>query len=313
MKRLVLLALVLALASPAYASSSSVLLVGNNTGGVVNGAQVLGATTGNSPVVSSQGSDANIGLIFTTQGSGALNLETAGAGNVILAPGSGKVVIPAFTASGIVFNDASGDLSSGTALPNGTTATTQSSGDNSTKVATTAYVDNATGASGGMVLLATVDASNQASVSFGSSYITSTYNVYKILIDSLMPVTNGVTFELQVSTDGGSTWKSSNYYWQLYASTFSSSASYIDLGGGQLLTNTANQVGQYEITFSNPSASNITAFFVNGALWNSSGTFNTIPLTGAYQTAGAINAVRFVFSSGNISTGNFHLYGLSGT
>src|SRR5580698_8157172 len=101
MKRLALLAIVLAVASPAYASSSSVLLVGNNTGGVVNGAEVLGATTGNTPVISSQGSDTNVGLIFTTQGTGSLNLETAGTGNVILAPGSGSVVIPAFTASGI--------------------------------------------------------------------------------------------------------------------------------------------------------------------------------------------------------------------
>jgi hypothetical protein len=149
MKRLAFLIIALALASPAYASSSSVLFVGNNTGGVVNGAEVLGATTGNTPVISSQGSDTNIGLIFTTQGTGALSLETAGAGNVILAPGSGSVVIPAFTTSGIVFNNASGDLSSGTALPNGITATTQSPGDDSTKVATTAYVDSAiTGGSG---------------------------------------------------------------------------------------------------------------------------------------------------------------------
>ena len=63
MKRLAFLVIVLALASPAYASSSSVLFVGNNTGGVVNGAQVLGATTGNTPVISSQGSDTNVGLI----------------------------------------------------------------------------------------------------------------------------------------------------------------------------------------------------------------------------------------------------------
>src|ERR1700733_1315011 len=149
MKKLLLTFALLLTALPVYASSPSVLLVGSNNS-VADGVQVLGATTGNTPLIGAQGSDINVGLIFTTQGTGALNLETAGSGNVILAPGSGNVTIPAFTASGIVFNNASGDLLSGTVLPNGTTATTQSSGDNSTKLATTAYVDSAVGSGSGI-------------------------------------------------------------------------------------------------------------------------------------------------------------------
>ena len=47
------------------------------------------------------------------------------------------------TANGIVQTSSTGLFSTSTALPNGTTATTQSTGDNSTKVATTAYVDTA--------------------------------------------------------------------------------------------------------------------------------------------------------------------------
>src|SRR5262249_44527836 len=105
---------------------------------------------GNAPLISPLGSDTNIGLTVTTVGTGGLNLQTIGAGNVILAPGSGNVVIPAFITSGIVLNNSSGILSTGTALPNGTTATTQTAGDNSTKVATTAYVDSATGGGGGV-------------------------------------------------------------------------------------------------------------------------------------------------------------------
>ncbi len=50
------------------------------------------------------------------------------------------------TASELVFTDGSKNLVSGTALPNGTTATTQTAGDNSTKLATTAYVATAAGA-----------------------------------------------------------------------------------------------------------------------------------------------------------------------
>ena len=51
---------------------------------------------------------------------------------------------PAAVTGDIVVFDANGlPADSGNVLPNGTTATTQSAGDNSTKVATTAYVDYA--------------------------------------------------------------------------------------------------------------------------------------------------------------------------
>lgn len=50
-------------------------------------------------------------------------------------------------ANGIVQTSAAGLFSTSTALPNGTTATTQAASDNSTKVATTAYVDSAVGSS----------------------------------------------------------------------------------------------------------------------------------------------------------------------
>lgn len=53
------------------------------------------------------------------------------------------VNIASLTASQLVATDASKNIVSLTALPSVTTATTQSAGDNSTKVATTAYVDGA--------------------------------------------------------------------------------------------------------------------------------------------------------------------------
>lgn len=55
-----------------------------------------------------------------------------------------RTITAAVYGAGIGQFDGSGNLSSSTVLANGTTATTQSAGDNSTKVATTAYVNNAT-------------------------------------------------------------------------------------------------------------------------------------------------------------------------
>ena len=54
--------------------------------------------------------------------------------------GSGFFRLHAYGA-GILQTDASGNVTTGLTLPNGTTATTQGAADNSTKVATTAYVD----------------------------------------------------------------------------------------------------------------------------------------------------------------------------
>ncbi|MFZ0706828.1 MAG: hypothetical protein WAM71_14575, partial [Candidatus Korobacteraceae bacterium] len=73
-------------------------------------------------------------------------LQNSASGNVTAALGTDTEY---FTASGsaasandIIVGDSSGGIkSNGSALPNGTTATTQSAGDNSTKVATTAYAD----------------------------------------------------------------------------------------------------------------------------------------------------------------------------
>lgn len=258
------------------------------------------------------------GVNLSTQATGTLQAGQFPAltGDVTTPAGSLATTVAAIQGTNVSGTTGTGNVvfSASPALTGSPTAPTPTSGDNSTKLATTAFVQAAlSGSGGGMTLLATVNASNSATVSFGSTYLTSSYNAYKIVIDSLLPVTNSVNFELQVSNDGGSTWKSTNYFWQIYNSSFSSSASYVDVGGGQQLTNSSGRVTQFEITFSNPAATNITTFFINGALWNSGGTLNTIPGIGAYQTAGAVNAVRFLFSSGNISTGNFHLYGLSGT
>lgn len=88
----------------------------------------------------------SVGLLNT----GTTTVLSSSATNVSLVfpPISG--IIPAYAitpvSGGIVgWSGVSGAITNITALPNGTTATTQSAGDNSTKVATTAYVD-ATGA-----------------------------------------------------------------------------------------------------------------------------------------------------------------------
>lgn len=88
---------------------------------------------------------------------GSINIAGTVASNISLATGADTVTVPgAFQAdgtitfsslnvlNGILTTDANGDLASSVTLPNGTLATTQAPSDNSTKLATTAYVDAST-------------------------------------------------------------------------------------------------------------------------------------------------------------------------
>lgn len=125
---------------------------------------VIGATTqaagsfttlnANSTITSTGGITVNTNKFIVNGSTGALTIAgniavntnkftvNASSGNTLIA---GSVTISPFSVAGVVTNNSSGVLASATALPNGTTATTQSAADNSTKVATTAYVDRAAG------------------------------------------------------------------------------------------------------------------------------------------------------------------------
>lgn len=193
-------------------------------------------------------------------------------------------------------------------LFNGTTATTQSASDNSTKVATTAYTDTAVAAAGGLVLLQTINASAVSTVSFTAN-INSTYNKYIIEIDNLKFSAAGQNFGLQVSTDGGSTYKSTNY-----VNSAGGVTSYIDFMNSVTTTNTAGDAFHGTIKFSVPSsASQMAAFICEGAQAKSVSTaISNFHISGGYTTLGAINALQFNGTSGTM-TGNVRLYGIKGT
>lgn len=89
---------------------------------------------------------------------------------------AGVVNSLALTASQLVATDASKNLVSVTDLPSGTTATTQSANDNSTKVATTAYVDAAATATAGFLK--------------GSTFLAQTYEVAPTTGQTVSPTRN---------------------------------------------------------------------------------------------------------------------------
>jgi hypothetical protein len=174
---------------------------------------------------------------------------------------------------------------------------------------------------GSFVPLATVTASSSASLSFTSTYITTTYNLYALYIRNIVPATNSTSFYLRVSTDDGSTWKSGG-------------TDYLSVSNGTLSSGAGNNVGsagaaQYNILNSQTcgvdageivslwmwmyepmNANTKTSFQCSGAVMNVSSVLMNHSGTGVYNTTGATNAIQFLMSSGNISSGSITLYGV---
>lgn len=165
----------------------------------------------------------------------------------------------------------------------------------------------------GWVLLQSQTASNSATISFTTG-ISATYYNYVLVFDGVVPVTNGALLQIQYSTNGGSSYVSTGY-----SSGTGLGSNVGGAGSSQgtstsamviaALNNAANNAGAgtcwlYNLT-SGSSASSVTRGYNVGS--------NLIILSGGLfgNTTSVINAIQLSFSSGNISAGHFHLYGIS--
>jgi hypothetical protein len=174
---------------------------------------------------------------------------------------------------------------------------------------------------GGTTLLDTVNASGSSSATFGSGYITSTYNKYVVEADSVTCQDSGDYVLLDISTNDGSSYLTGNYTGYILSfgtgtlQTLSATteSSILEMG---VADSSSTDGSQFTFTFSVPSASKIfNANWVYSGSWAS----NPQAIYGAGANTGttAINNIRFrCFDSGTgfrTISGNFHVYGLEGT
>lgn len=173
------------------------------------------------------------------------------------------------------------------------------------------------------ILLATETASNSASLIFNSSdFDWSLYDIYIFEGVKLVPASNDVSFEANISTDDGSTWKTTYQAGGVYQESTTGPFTPTAFGSATstnipLSTGTSNGVintntGPFNFTLkvTIPSA----ALYPSGT-WTfdfRDSTNGLVTGSGAfhYTTAGAWNAIRFLFSSGNIASGSIHAYAL---
>ncbi len=154
--------------------------------------------------------------------------------------------------------------------------------------------------------------------------LSSDYFAYKFVWYAIKPATDGVDLYIRTSSDGVS-WDStgSDYAWARHGGKIDTTPSHVVAGDNlDAQINTvidkgaaANENADMEITLFNPSGTEYTKF-----IWNSIGRPSE-DITGSVDPwrwigggirleAAAVNGVRFLMSSGNITSGTLWVYGI---
>lgn len=149
--------------------------------------------------------------------------------------------------------------------------------------------------------------------------IGSTYDAYQFSIARVKPSAHNATLWVQISVDGGVTWKNTSNIWTWLYSTITGGAAayghnssvesqaYFRISGA-----TSSTWGNESEVMLYPSIASL-----NTLTWRSIDFFDTGG--GAYQVIGSgheasdatrCNAVRFLFASGNVVAGRINMYGV---
>lgn len=178
--------------------------------------------------------------------------------------------------------------------------------------------------SGALTLVSSQTASASASIEFSMD---STYNSYVFKFINIHPQTDTVYFQMNLSTDGGSTYNVTKTTTFFRAQHLESGAASVFeyVGSEDLAQSTSVQVinnlmgadadqnvsGYMQIF--NPSSTTYVKHFlsvVNSTFTDSEASAN-LYMAGYGNTTSAINSIKFEMSSGNIDDGIIKMYGVS--
>lgn len=119
--------------------------------------------------------------------------------------------------------------------------------------------------------------------------------------------------DLQVSTDGGSTWEATNY--ETYTLRYSpastavvSPTTDIDVTGNGSVGSGGNQSYNLSMLAWGPGSTTLAKFFNGTASYRSAGTTQLVFASGAWNSTTAVNAVRFLPTNSATITGTGRLY-----
>ena len=167
-------------------------------------------------------------------------------------------------------------------------------------------------------LISSATASTSATVDFTG--LSSSYIAYKIIYTHIKPATDGADWWFRTSTDGGSSFDAgaSDYSHGRFgnsmvtSSILSEAADNVDnqivLAG--VTGNTTGKSVSGELTIYNPSVADYTYVTFVQVEITDGGVGYPFNGAGIRLSSGDVDAIRFLFSTGNISSGEFKLYGM---
>jgi len=175
---------------------------------------------------------------------------------------------------------------------------------------------------GNLVLLSSQTASNDASINFDNTLITTTYDTYKVIFKNVIPSTDATNLQCQPSINNGSSFLDWHRNLQANISSHANNTTLtrhntgtsasIVIGGGYSPGNANEENANGEMTFYNLQTDNTNKHLTFLMCYEDNITSNTVLAQGGHgcHTTSKINYLRFSFSSGNISSGQFSLYGV---
>lgn len=167
----------------------------------------------------------------------------------------------------------------------------------------------------GLVLLDEQIASGSSALNFTA--FSSLYDVYEFQLSGLESATAGSSLQMRVSTDGGSSYVSTSSYSYVHNISPSSGTATTARAESQaallLSTSRANWFNSSGVVNVRSSQSGTQKTLIDSTIVEnqSSAVFRTVVGGGAYNATTVVNAVRFMFASGNITSGTIQMYGRS--
>ena len=168
------------------------------------------------------------------------------------------------------------------------------------------------------VLLTSGTVTNGANLSINLSNWYTNYDEIEIIVMNIRPATDAVDLQMRVSSDGTNyDAGSGNYKWAFaYAGDVaggaaSASSSDVIIKLGSAFGNATARSGNVKLTITNPGSSTFNPIFMGDVMRiNSDGSIVRAQFGGTRTTAQVTRGIRFLFSSGNISTASYKVIGI---
>ena len=190
--------------------------------------------------------------------------------------------------------------------------------------ATSATASDFQAGGGAWTLLQAQTASTSSTISFTSTYITSTYDVYVVIMTDLVKSADGGDIFAELSIDNGSNFLTTYryMYWAdqdgrgdditQFEGGSSTSSGKIDVFGNiESPGNVSPEIMCGEMILHNPNSARGKLVTVNGIMINGSGELTIQKSLYSNVSTSAVNNIKFTPNSGTITSGSFTLYGLA--